>query len=101
MMDGLTERDLNYIQEGLKKMDEIEKAVIFGSRAMENNKKGSDVDLAIFGREVTTETLASLDQCLNEMYPLPYFFDIIHYDSLINERLKEHIDRLGKEIYSR
>ena len=48
-MCGLLDRDIKYIRKALEKYDEIEKAVIFGSRAMGNYKKGSDVDIAIDG----------------------------------------------------
>ena len=42
-----------------------------------------------------------LDDYLNEIYPLPYFFDIIQYDKISNENLINHIDREGKVIYTR
>ena len=38
---------------------------------------------------------------LNEIYPLPYFFDIINYNSITNENLKKHIDIEGKIIYTK
>lgn len=98
-MFGLIERDISYIKKALKNFKEIEKAIVFGSRAMGNYKKGSDVDIAIIGKEITSETIFKLDDYLNEVYPLPYFFDIIHYDLIINDKLKEHIDTEGKIIY--
>ena len=48
-MFGLIERDIEYIVKAMKKFNEIEKAIVFGSRAMGNYKKGSDVDIAIIG----------------------------------------------------
>ena len=45
-MFGLLDRDIKYIIKALEQHDEIEKAIIFGSRAMGNYKKGSDVDIA-------------------------------------------------------
>lgn len=36
---------------------------------------------------VTSKIILILDNYLNEVYPIPYFFDII-----TNEKLKEHID---------
>ena len=51
-MFGLLDRDIKYIIKALEQHDEIEKAIIFGSRAMENYKKGSDVDIAIIGENV-------------------------------------------------
>lgn len=100
-MFGLLERDINYIKEALLKFKEIEKAVIFGSRAMGNYKKGSDVDMAIFGENITKQVVFQLDDYLNEIFPLPYFFDIIHYEDIINENLKRHIDNEGKVIFER
>lgn len=98
-MFGLWERDLEYINKALKQLKEIDKAVIFGSRVMGNYKIGSDVDIAIVGAAVTSETISRLDDLLNEEYPLPYFFDILHYEEIKNENLKKHIDTLGKELY--
>lgn len=100
-MFGLLERDILYIHKALQKFDDIEKAIIFGSRAMGNYKKGSDIDIAIIGKEVNSKTIFRLDDYLNEVYPLPYFFDIIQYNSIKNEKLIEHINNDGKIIYTR
>ncbi len=100
-MYGLLERDLYYIIETIKKHPEIERVVIFGSRAMGNFKKGSDVDLALVGKNVDSKTVSRLKDNLNEECPLPYFFDILSYNDIANKELKEHIDNLGKIIYSK
>ena len=42
-----------------------------------------------------------LKDYLNEIYPLPYFFDIINYNSITNENLKKHIDIEGEIIYTK
>ncbi|WP_291563199.1 MULTISPECIES: nucleotidyltransferase family protein [unclassified Clostridium] len=100
-MFGLLDRDIKYILQAMSKLKEIERAVIFGSRAMGNYKKGSDVDMVIMGNNITKDTILQLDEYLNEIYPLPYFFDIINYNEISNKKLKEHIDKVGKEIYVR
>ncbi len=100
-MFGLLEKDLEYILLALKSIEEIEQAQIFGSRAMGNYRKGSDIDLVISGEFVTSKTLLKLDDLLNEEYPLPYFFDILIYDEINNKKLKEHIDSVGKPIYQK
>lgn len=38
-MFGLLDRDILYINKALEEFDEIEKVIIFGSRAMGNYKK--------------------------------------------------------------
>jgi uncharacterized protein len=100
-MFGLTEKDLKHILDGIKGFSEIEKAVIFGSRAMGNYKKGSDVDLMIYGKDITGKILYSLDNLLNEKLPLPYFFDVLQFEKISNEELMRHIREEGKEIFRR
>ncbi|NLZ54891.1 MAG: nucleotidyltransferase domain-containing protein [Thermoanaerobacteraceae bacterium] len=96
---GLKKSDIDYIIGVIKKFPEIEKAVIFGSRAKGNYKVGSDVDIAIYGENITFDTISALHFMLEEQGPLPYFFDIIDYTHLKHEELKEHIDRVGKVIF--
>lgn len=99
-MYGLLDRDLDYILNGLKRFPQIDKAVIFGSRAMGNYKKGSDIDLAIMGDGIKSNILTELFDYLSEVCPIPYFFDLLHYESIDNPKLKEHIDNYGKVIYN-
>jgi hypothetical protein len=40
-----------------------------------------------------------LSECLNEEKPLPYVFDIVHYDTLNDVPLLEQIDRAGIVIF--
>lgn len=98
-MFGLLDKDIKYIKETLSKFPEIEKGIIFGSRAMGNYKKGSDIDLALIGENITNNILFKVDDYLNEVYPIPYFFDIVHYENVSNTNLKNHIDEYGKVVY--
>lgn len=98
-MYGLLDRDLKYIKEAVKRYPEIDEVIIFGSRAMGNYKKGSDVDIALKGQAVNRKTAIRLADDLNEKYPLPYFFDVINYNDISNEELKKHIDIVGKTIF--
>ncbi|SFH70244.1 Nucleotidyltransferase domain-containing protein [Tindallia magadiensis] len=98
-MHGLTKRDMEYILEAVKKHPEIKEVILYGSRAMGNHKKGSDVDLALVGEEVTQKVLRKVYDDLNEELPLPYFFDVLIYHEITNQELKKHIDNLGKSIY--
>ncbi len=90
-MYGLLKRDMAYILEAVKKHPEIEEVILFGSRAMGNCKNGSDVDLALIGDQIDQQTIRKITDDLNEVYPLPYHFDIVNYHDISNEALKEHI----------
>lgn len=98
---GLNDSDMTYIIDTIKKMSEIERAVIFGSRAKGNYKAGSDIDLAIFGEKVTFDTVSALHAVLEGESPLPYFFDVIDATHLEHQTLREHIDGIGKVIFER
>lgn len=90
-----------YIEKALKQFNEIEKAIVFGSRAMGNYKNGSDVDLAILGNNISTKVILQISDLLNEEYLLPYFFDVLNYDTIQNENLKNYINIQGKTIYNK
>lgn len=69
---GLRTSDLDYIASTLSNFKEIDKAMIFGSRAKGNYKKGSDIDIAISGNNINIDTLAKLNSLFEEEGPLPY-----------------------------
>jgi len=99
MKYGLKNRDIKYIIESIKTFSEITEVVLFGSRAKGNNQNGSDVDLAIKGENITHSTVTRLSYLLNEEKPLPYYFDIVHYEKIGEPELTEHIDRAGIVLY--
>ena len=101
MQFGLYETDMAHIISVLEQFDEVEQAVIFGSRAKGNYKAGSDIDIAVFGEKVSVATIARLKFQLQEEGPLPYLFDIVDYSHTTSLELKDHIDRVGKPVFSR
>lgn len=101
MMFGLAESDLIYIINVIESFTEIQKAVIFGSRARGDNKPGSDIDIAIYGEKIDFQIVSSIHESLEEEGPLPYFFDIVDYTHLCNKEMKEQIDRQGTVIFEK
>lgn len=100
MRFGLPNKSINQMIQALKEHKEIQKAAIFGSRAMGNYKRGSDVDMVIYGTEITENIVNQLRITLNEKLPLPYYFDIVHYESISSDEFKEHIDTVSKLLYN-
>lgn len=96
---GLKDSDLEYIIENIKKISEIKKAVIFGSRAKGNYKLGSDIDIAIYGEEITFDIISKVHSQLEDESPMPYLFDIVDFTHLNHKELREHIEKVGKVIY--
>lgn len=95
---GLDTKYVEMIRNVFSRHPEVEKVILFGSRAKGSYKPGSDIDMAVIGEGVTKNTLSSL---LGEFEDslLPFFVDIVSYSQITNLELKEHIDRVGKVIY--
>jgi len=101
MMYGIPEKSFQLILSAINRLAEIESAAIYGSRAMGNYKNGSDIDLVVYGRDINQQVILKLKTELEHKLPIPYFFDITHYETLENPGLKEHIDQYAKEIFRR
>jgi len=86
MKYGLTEEEIATICCVFKKFPSIKEVFIFGSRATNTYKRGSDVDLALFG-----ESIKNI---------IPYFFDVLDFASIKEESLKENIRKYGERFYT-
>ena len=98
---GIYEKSFQLILNTIKAYAEIEKAIIFGSRAMGNYRKGSDIDIAIIGEKITDQIKTRVSSILNQELPIPYFIDIVDYKNITNVNLIKHIDAEGKLIFTR
>ena len=100
MNHGLSKRDIQTIQDIFTNYPDVEKVWLFGSRAIGNYHKGSDIDLAVMNEEVSDRTIQNMLSDFEES-SLPYFVDVINFQELSHTGLKEHINRVGKLFYSR
>ncbi len=92
---GLRLTDLQTIIQVVSDFPQIEQLIIFGSRAKGTFKQGSDVDLALKGNGIDLKTTLKIGSILNEETAMPYFFDVLDYDAIENNELRDHIDRVG------
>lgn len=99
-MFGLTSVELQIIIDIIKAYPEVEEALIFGSRALNTFRRGSDIDIALKGENLE-EIVIEISGLLNEESPLPYFLDILNYNTISNTDLLDHINRVGKSIYKK
>lgn len=96
---GLAERDVDTIIAILKKHPEITLVHLFGSRANGNFKPGSDIDIALMNKGIPDKIISRLVSDFEES-TLPYFVDVINYQTIQNADIKEHIDRVGQVFYT-
>ena len=97
---GLTNETVAQIHEVLARFPEVEKGVLYGSRAKGNYKPGSDVDLTLMGADVTPEILGRIRGELDDGL-LPYTFDISIFSQLEQADLIDHIRRAGVVFYEK
>jgi predicted nucleotidyltransferase len=100
MNSGLPEATLARIRETLTKFPAVDKAVLYGSRAMGTYREGSDIDLTLYGDALTLAQLVAIETAIDELL-LPYQVDLSLQSQLSNADLISHIHRVGKIIYAR
>jgi len=76
---------------------EISEVRLFGSRAKGTHKPHSDVDLALWG-QINSLQAEGIAAELDEL-PLPYHFDVLAFDLIKLDPLREHIERVGIRLY--
>ncbi|MFZ4544260.1 MAG: nucleotidyltransferase domain-containing protein [Saprospiraceae bacterium] len=100
MKYGLKSSTLQGIQNTLLQFSQIEEVILYGSRAMGNFKPGSDIDLAIIGKNLSHSKINQISLKLDDLN-LPYTFDICDFSKINNKDLINHILNAGILFYKR
>ncbi len=98
MIFGLRDDTIQKITSLFKKFPQIDRVIIYGSRAKGNFKEGSDVDLTLIGKDLNLTIINKIESEIDN-FLLPYTFDISIYHQLDSKELINHIDRVGKTFY--
>ena len=100
MNHGLSEGTVHRIVEVLGHFPEVEKAVLFGSRAKGTHRRGSDIDLALVGAALDWLTIGRIYDALDDLL-LPYRFSLIQFDRSTDPDVAAHISRVGIVLFER
>ena len=73
---------------------QIDKVLLYGSRAIGNYRKGSDIDLCIESNSLDSTDLFSIETQLDDLL-LPWKIDLSLKNSIDNVALLEHINKMG------
>ncbi|MDE0105024.1 MAG: nucleotidyltransferase domain-containing protein [Bryobacterales bacterium] len=98
MTDGLKDRHRDAIIAAIAANDRVERAVLFGSRATGTYTVSSDVDIALFGDQLTLTDQARLAAALDEIL-MAQAVDLVLYASIANPTMQRHIRDHGIELY--
>lgn len=100
MKFGLDENIIEKIKNILEEQPKVDKAYIFGSRAKGNYRPESDIDIAVKGYGLTVEDILRMSAAIDKT-PIGFEVDLVNYDSIKEDELRAHVDRVGIEFYSR
>jgi uncharacterized protein len=100
MSHGLSESTVDRIREVLGHFPEVERALLYGSRAKATHRPGSDIDLTLCGSHLAHDRLAQIAQELDDLL-LPYQIDLSIFASLTHPELLDHIRRVAQVFYQR
>ena len=100
MNHGLDAATVERIVKVLEHYPEIERVLLYGSRAKGSQRTGSDIDLTLFGSRLDHALVTRLDNELDDLL-LPYKIDLSLFDDLAHQELIDHIHRVGVVFYER
>jgi predicted nucleotidyltransferase len=95
---GLKPEIIKAIHEVFVDFPEVTKVILYGSRAMGNFRKGSDIDLTLIEEGMSFERFLALENKLDDLL-LPWKIDISRMQKITNRGLIDHIDRVGKVFF--
>lgn len=97
---GLTDETVSRIAGVLAGFPQVERAVLFGSRAKGTHRPGSDIDLALVGSALDLRAAGRIDDALDDLL-LPYRFSLVIYNQETTPEIAAHIGRVGIPFFER
>lgn len=98
---GLKETTIQKICGVFTKYPQVEKAMLYGSRAKGNFKNGSDIDLTLHGGEdLTLDILYRIMDEIDDLL-MPYTFDLSIFRQISDQDVIDHIRRIGVVFYEK
>ena len=97
---GLSDTAVKGIRTVFADYPEIEKAIIYGSRAKGTAKNGSDIDLTLCGSSLNLDILRQIMEDLDDLL-LPYMIDLSIFIDISDPAVVDHIERVGVVFYEK
>lgn len=97
---GLSLQDIEKISGVLRLHSEVEKAIVYGSRALGSFQSASDIDLTLIGCNLTLDHLLRIGGEFDDLM-LPYRIDLSLFQGIEDPSVIEHIQTHGQEFYRR
>ncbi len=95
---GLSQSSMTILTDIFSHNQQVEKVVLYGSRAKGNFTNRSDIDLVIIGAELNRHIVGKIISEVNDSN-CPHTVDIQILENIKNQDLSEHIARVGQIFY--
>ena len=95
---GLSKLAVEKIRAVLGDYPQIQRVLLYGSRAMGTYLPGSDIDLCIEGESLGLTELLSIENRIDDLL-LPWKFDLSLLHQIDDPALLDHIRRVGVIFY--
>ncbi len=100
MRHGLPERSLDKLLRTIIREPKVEGIVLYGSRAKDSFRDGSDIDLCLDAPELDFSGLMHLENEVDDLL-LPWKVDLAIRQRIDNPDLLSHIERVGTTLFRR
>lgn len=98
---GLSEATIQKICAVFVRYPQVEKAILYGSRATGTYENGSDIDLTLCGgSDLTLDALCRIRDELDDLL-LPYAIDVSIFRDIGDSAVVDHIHRVGVPMYEK
>ncbi len=97
---GLPESASTAILKTIGAQPQVQRVVLYGSRALGRQRSGSDVDLCLFAPSMRLAELLELGSQLDDLL-LPWKIDLQLNHLISHEGLRAHIQRAGRVLLDR
>lgn len=94
---GLSTKTIEQLKSVFAQYPEISMIILYGSRAKETHKPGSDIDLTLVSETLSHHQLLTIENKIDDLL-LPYRVDLSLFRSIDNPDLIEHIQRVGVRL---
>jgi predicted nucleotidyltransferase len=97
---GIPKETLDQINGVLARFPEVNRAILFGSRAKGTHRRGSDIDLALVGDGLDWRTVGRIDTALDDL-PTPYGFSLVIVNERLDPAVAAHVRRVGIPLFQK
>lgn len=101
MKYGLSDAVVKKIHNVFARYPQVEKAILYGSRAKGDYKNGSDIDMTLSGGDdLTVSVLGMIMEDIDDLL-LPYTVDLSIFSRISDTEVVDHIRRVGVIFYEK